>query len=216
MSWKEDLQEALRQDERNDSYRQWVRERVDTLKSSVTAHDILRHFGVSLRYSGNDQEEQISCPFHGKDVKPSARVFPEQGSSSSGLWCYVCQERWDVFNLWKKFRGEGEDTRFTQVLLEMERAFGIDTPEGPSANYTSKKKGPSEEELAVAELCEVCERRLRQAKPQFTMKGFLTIAYLLDLIRFRIENKTIKMPEAKAELQQILDKIGEKIRKRPS
>lgn len=207
----ENYREALRDAERNDQYREWVRQRTEVLKSSVTAHDLLRHFGVMLRYGGSDNEEQISCPFHGKDTDPSARLYPESARSASGLWCFVCQERWDIFALWKKFNND-PDAKFTQVLFGLEKAFGIITPEGPAADWTYKKAGPTEEEEDVLALLEVCESRLRQAKPAFDMRGFLLVGKLLDGLHVGVQERTVATEDADKRARLILDKIGEKIR----
>jgi len=210
--FNDNYKEALRDAERNDQYRAWVQQRTETLKSAVSAHDVLRRFGADLRYTGSDHEEQISCPFHGKDTDPSARVYPESARSASHVWCFVCQERWDIFALWKKFNNE-PDARFTAILLGLEKAFGIITPEGPSIDWrSSKSAGPSEEEQDVMALLAVCESRLRQAKPYFDMKGFLTIGKLLDGLHFQVTNRAIELEMADQRGRLILDKIGEKIR----
>jgi len=208
----ENYKDALRDAERNEQYREWVRQRTDTLKSNVSAHDVLRRFGVDLRYGGSEAEEQISCPFHGRDTDPSARVYPESARSASHVWCFVCQERWDIFALWKKFNNE-TDARFTAVLLGLEKAFGIITPEGPQVDWSSRRRaGPTEEEEAVISLLRVCESRLRQAKSDFDMRGFLTVGKLLDGLHFNVTNRTIDPEEADKRARLILDKIGEKIR----
>jgi hypothetical protein len=207
----ENYKEALRENERNEQYRAWVRQRTETLKSSVSAHDVLRHFGSTLRYGGSDNEEQISCPFHGRDTDPSARVYPESARSSSHVWCFVCQESWDIFALWKKFNSDSE-ARFTAVLFGLEKAFGIITPEGPSLDWSSKRAGPSDEEQHVMDMLAVCESRLKQAKPNFDMKGFCTVGKLLDHLHHGVQNRMISSEEAEKRARLILDKIGEKIR----
>lgn len=207
----ENYKEALRENERNEQYRAWVRQRTDTLKSSVSAHDVLRRFGATLRYGGSDNEEQISCPFHGRDTDPSARVYPESARSASHVWCFVCQESWDIFALWKKFNNDSE-ARFTAVLFGLEKAFGIITPEGPSLDWTSKRAGPSDEEQHVMDMLVVCENRLKQAKPNFDMRGFLTVGKLLDNLHHGVQNRMISSEEAEKRTRLILDKIGEKIR----
>lgn len=111
--------------------RAWVSQRIEAIKSRVSAHEVLRRGGVDLR-KGDDEEEQFSCPFHGQDRRPSARVYPADANNLSHAWCFVCQERWDAITLWRKFNG-GEDKHFTQVLAEIERAYGLETPELPLA-----------------------------------------------------------------------------------
>lgn len=212
MSSGESFRQELQRAERSQLYVDWVRQRTETLKQAVTAQDVLRYFGIQLKYGGADHEEQISCPFHGKDTDPSARVFPESARSASAVWCFVCQERWDIFALWKKFQGQ-EDMKFTVILLGLEKAFGLPTPEAPALDWTSKYQGPSEEEHELLDLLAVCERRLRQAKPNFEMRGFFLVGRLLDALHYEVVNRKIEIPEATTRVRALLDKIGEKIRR---
>lgn len=43
--------------------------------------------------NGAGEEEQLSCPFHGVDVKKSARYY----SDSDTIYCWVCRKAWDLF-----------------------------------------------------------------------------------------------------------------------
>lgn len=212
VSGDSEFREALRKAEKNETYAAWVRQRADTIRSGVSVHEVLRYFGHSLKYSGDDHAEQISCPFHGADESPSARVHPSDALSASHIWCFVCNERWDVFSLWKKFQGN-EDEKFTAVMLGIEKAFGIITPEAPAADYKTKRQmGPTEEEHEVLDLLAVCERRLREAKPKFEMKGFLIVSRLLDQLWLAVSQRTMDVDQSRTRTLAILDKIGEKIR----
>ena len=204
------MQEAFQNSYRSTAYKTWVDQRVEVLLDKISAHDVLRHFGVELRYSGDTHEEQICCPFHG-DSNPSARLHPQEGTSRSGLYCWVCRKRWDIFGLWKEFKGDSE-MKFTLVLRELEKAFGIDTPEAPDMSREPIQRGPTEEELAVLRLLDVCECRLRNAKGSFTMKGFLTVGKVLDNLHYRMEHQTIDLETAEKVARQILEKIAEKLR----
>jgi len=123
----------------------------------------------------------------------------------------VCQERWDIFSLWKKFQAQ-DDLRFTQVLFGLERAFGILTPEAPEMSREVKSRGPTEEEQEVLQLLEVCERRLRQAKPFCEMVSFLRMSQVLDALHYKVSTRDLAPATAKGVSKALLDKIGEKIR----
>ncbi len=184
----------------------WMKARIDTIHQRVTAHDILQRHGISLRYT--DREEQFSCPFHGTDTKPSARVYVESSRSPSHVWCFVCQERWDCIALWKKF--EGFEGTFGRLLRGIERDFGITPPEGPPP-----EEAEAEEDLALAELqhlCGICERRLRSAKPLFDMKSYLVLGTILDRLYTRVDERIMTPEKAKETTRLILDKIGAKER----
>jgi hypothetical protein len=201
--------EARREAFREEAVKQWVQERIKTLHDKVTAHDVLRRFGVKLQYTA-DRAEQISCPFHGVDNRPSARVYPESVEGPSHVWCWVCRERWDCIGLWK--RHTGFEGRFTALLRDIERAFGITPPETPEGIGNYEHDEDAEE---VAALFDVCEKRLMSAKGAFDMKGFLTLGLLLDRVRHDFNKKLLPATDAKISLRKILDKIGEKVRSCP-
>lgn len=193
----------------------WFETRKETLINRVSAHDVLRHFGVTLKFSGSDREEQIQCPFH-NDSNPSAKVYPATGRSSSALYCFACRGRgWDIFALWKMFQSNPE-MKFTQVLRGLEEAFGITPPDPPyrvgDFDFDQAPRGPSEEDLDVQRLLGVCERRLRDSKSSFKLEGFLLVGQCLDRLHYRVEKGLLKAEEAKAIVRKILDKIGEKVR----
>jgi hypothetical protein len=202
--------ELVRNTKKNEAYKEWVDQRKDTLKDRVSAHDVLRHFGIALKYSGSDKSEQICCPFHG-DSDPSARIHANEGDSSSAVYCFVCRERWDIFKLWARFNNEPE-MKFTAVLAGLERAFGITTPEVPKFSFEYKPSGPSDEEVEVKEKLDLCERRLRMFRNKFTLQGFLIVGKVLDQLHFQLQKKSITSEVALRTINLVLSKISEKSR----
>jgi len=200
--------EAAGEVARTEGMRRWIAARIDQIHANLTAHDVLRRNGVNLKQGASEREEQFSCPFHGKDNKPSARVYPSSARGASHVWCYVCQEKgWDCITLWKKFSGfEG---RFTALLAQIERDFGLPTPEAPPAGVEEPDDTESDE---LAEMFEICERRLKSAKGAFDMRGYLTVGSVLDKLYSGVENGQVTPQAAKGALQRVLDKIGEKKR----
>jgi len=200
--------EATQEARQSEAARQWVRQRVATLRDRVEVGDVLARYGSALRYNGH-KPEQFSCPFHGKDNKPSTRYYPATDGKPAGVWCFVCQEKWDCIALFKKF--EQLDVPFTRLLALMERAFGLPTPELPREVVTFEE-GPISTE--AEQLLGVCERRLRAAKPSFTMDGYLRVGSVLDRLRWRLTNGKQTNAEAVVVMRQVLDKIGAKERQR--
>jgi hypothetical protein len=205
--------EARREVGQNDAAKQWMKDRVETLHSRVTAYDVLSRFNVSLKYGGQ-REEQISCPFHGKDNKPSARFYPETVKGPSGVWCFVCQQRWDCIKLWQKF--SAHEGRFGSLLRDIELSFGITPPEAPSV---VREKPVDEEAEEILRMFAAAERRLLSAVPAFKalgdMRGFLAIGSVIDQLRFQMERRSIQKAKARDILRKVLDKIGEKERSCP-
>lgn len=198
--------EAFQESEAREAGRRWVQARVDAIRKTVTAHDVLRRNGIQLRYS-EDREEQFSCPFHGIDRHPSARVYPETVKGPSHVWCFTCHENWDAIALWKKFGG-GE-SKFTRVLAEIERAYGLIPPERPpTAAEMADHVDP--EVIQVETKFAVAEDRLRLSRLAFELKAHLTLGSILDRLRYQFEHGAISTEKALGVLQQVLDKIAAK------
>ena len=202
---KDYRKEAQNEDANRGAIRAWIASRIEQIHAHVTAHDVLRRNGVELKQGGSDREEQFSCPFHGKDTKPSGRVYPSSARGPSHVWCFVCQERWDAITLWKKFSGfEG---KFTALLGCIERDFGLPTPEAPPEGIEEPEDDEARE---LEDLFGVCERRLRTSKAAFNMRGFLKVGSVLDKLYAGVENGSVGSVAAKAALQKVLGKITEK------
>jgi hypothetical protein len=210
----EEIRGALREHERKSAVYEWMKQRSQAVKQNVSAHDVLRHFGTSLKFGGSAHEEQFSCPFHGKDRKPSARVYPDGPRSSSHVWCFTCQKNWDVFGLWREFAGHGEEVRFSQIIFELEKAFGVIPPEAPEM-VNPQDTGPTEQEKDIDRLFEVCENMLREAKPEYDGKtNFLLAGQLLDRLRYRHENRAIDLSELEKVLRTFIDRVAVRIKSR--
>lgn len=198
------------------AYKLWFDQRRDTLLSRVSAHDVLRHFGVALKFGGSDRSFNFLCPFHG-DHNDSATVHPDEGVSRSGVHCYVCGGRWDIFSLWEKFNSDTE-MKWSSVLSGLERAFNIETPEPPAGLSDQWFDIIDPEEVEQWGVCEellgVCEIRLKFAKPNFELDGFLIVGQLLDRLHYRVSKRDTELgaERAQALIHQVLTKIGEKIR----
>jgi hypothetical protein len=163
----------------------------------------LRRNGIVLRHD-SDREEQIPCPFHGVDTHPSARVYPETVKGPSHVWCFVCQEHWDAIGLWKRFAGT--DTKFTNILAGIERAFGLVPPERPPSPSELAEFIDPETVAVEAKVSEV-ELDLSRTKHAFDMRAHLTLGSILDKVRYQADRAIISPVKAIEVLDQIEKKI---------
>jgi len=214
--YKETVAEELAKKAR----RVWYRQRVEAIHAKVTTYDVLRSNGVDLKQSGDAEPEQFSCPFHGVDTRPSARVYPEDAANRSHAWCFVCQERWDAITLYAKFN-QLEEKPFGQMLSSMEKSYGLETPPLPS-EAVFDEKGRRQDALweTFLTLYNVCERRLCDSYPSFKYLddriGYLKLGSALDKLRHRAKNRSIDPEQAQSLLRRVLTKIQEKERKCPT
>jgi hypothetical protein len=195
----------------------WYGMRTKAIHERVTAHDILRRNGVSFRHTG-DREEQFSCPFHGKDESPSARVYPSSPRGPSHVWCFVCRERWDVIALWKKYSG-GEKS-FHRLLSELEKLYSIPTPPVPEGAYDKGGVSATEQEKAEFDrFYGVCEQRLTGAREDYIrlqdMRGYLVAGSVLDKVYYQVGEGTLSPREGLDILKRLITRIGERVRGGP-
>lgn len=207
-------QQAVQDEQRFQARKEWFQLRVEQIHRNITAYDVLSRHGVSLQGRG---EEQFSCPFHGRDEKPSARIYPESPRSPSHAWCFVCQERWDAISLWRKFAGD--DKPFSRVLTEIERSYGLETPDIPKE--LRGQEGFRNKSLdAFDALLRTCEARLLTAKGAYRhfndLVGYLSASSILDKVQHRVSEGTLDPDRGIESLKRLLEKIGEKIRSCPA
>lgn len=193
------------------AFKLWVATRIENIHARVSARDVLVRFGTQLKYGS--KEEQFSCPFHGQDTKPSARVYEETARGPSAVWCFVCQEYWDAIRLWRKFT---EFTGgFTALLREIESEYNIPVPESPMQHYADYQ-GPDTYALdEVYHLMGICSRRLKSGRKAFDFESFSKVSILLDRLKLQVDEKRLGPAQAKPILEATLDKIGARIRACP-
>lgn len=193
----------------NEAQKEWFRQRTAAVHERIGAYEVLRLHGVSLQQSDEEREEQFSCPFHGADRKPSARIYPTREGSPSHVWCFVCQETgWDAIGLWRKFN----NLSFGQALRRLERELGLETPEAPGDEWEAPKVDTDKQRFEKTYV--VCEARLRACKSAYRQQGdldgYLMVGSILDRTRSRVESTLWKPAYGTRILQALLDRIREK------
>ncbi len=80
----------------------------DRIREEVSIYDLFDISNPPVRYMTRGKPSQISCPFHGDDAHPSARVYPDDNF----MRCYYCSESWDVIRFWAQinewYRNDGK------------------------------------------------------------------------------------------------------------
>jgi len=74
---------------------------VSKIKEFVSLYDLLDLCDPPVSYDSRERECQINCPFHGADLGPSARIYPDTNS----MYCWACTKSWDVIDFWAEING---------------------------------------------------------------------------------------------------------------
>lgn len=153
---------------------------IEAINAAASLTDLLPEYGTELRTPTH--EEQISCPFHGSDRRPSARHYPDTNS----IYCFTCKKAWDPF----RFMMEKKGMRFMEAIDYMGRRYGIDTsgltynPDGTKTIkfVGAKKKDKSvlspEEKMMVA--CGILESKVVASRAVAPVPKYLDFVYLMS------------------------------------
>lgn len=68
----------------------------DRLKEEIPIYDLFDIADTPVRYETKAKPCQISCPFHGADAHPSARVYPDTNT----FRCFTCSKSWNAVTYW--------------------------------------------------------------------------------------------------------------------
>lgn len=195
----------------SEARKRWYQQRREAIHEQVTVYDVLRLNGIDLKQAADDRQEQISCPFHGKDTNPSARIYPADGDRPSRVWCFVCQEKnWDAIGLWAKFNG----LKYAAALSSLERHFNLETPEAPSDLGDTPEKLDAKAKFRA--LYGKVETRLISCRVEYKLAGdrqsYLAASRVLDKVSYRVEQGSMSPVLGIETLQTLLERIGARVR----
>jgi len=69
---------------------------IERINEEVSLYDLFDIADPPVRYKTDKKPCQISCPFHGQDTHPSARVYPDTNS----FRCFYCSKSWSPTTFW--------------------------------------------------------------------------------------------------------------------
>jgi len=185
----------------------WIRRRVEAVRSKYTAFDALIEIGVEGLV---DEETPISlfCPFHHNVNTPAARYYPPTGRDSGYLRCYACKQNWRSIDIIAKFRGK----KFMEVLQELERRFKIHTEKRPEilvyeeptergSDYVSDKWADIPRVLALS------EKKLLRIRDTCSLTDYVKFCRVLDAVSFDFDKTGKSTPEMVSVLQKLMIRI---------
>jgi len=124
-------------------------------------------------------EAQFKCPFHGKDNKPSARLY----KATKSCWCWVCHKSWDVI----RFVQDKESLTWTGALLYIIDKWHVDTSVIPDAPVLDLVRPKPAEISSAAVRMETLNRHIRSLRGRVEVSKYAAIVTAWLMIVF--ENK---------------------------
>lgn len=99
--------------------------RIRRIRDKVTLFSLYPKLTGKTIITSFDVPQQVRCPFHGKDNKPSARLYPD----TDRFYCFVCKESMDAFSFFQAYVGMSfkEDRDAAEKLLsEIEEEYNLE------------------------------------------------------------------------------------------
>jgi len=99
--------------------------RIRRIRDKVTLFSLYPKLTGKTVITSFDVPQQVRCPFHGKDNKPSARLYP----STDRFYCFVCKESMDAFSFFQAFTGmsfEEDRDNAENLLTEIEEEYNLE------------------------------------------------------------------------------------------
>lgn len=99
-----------------------ARKRADRIRAEIPIARVLSDYGYNVNPDAGDRAQQFSCDLHGsgRDTKPSARVYPD-----NGWYCFGCGRPRDAIQTCR----EKEGLDFWGAVKTLERRYHL--PEMP-------------------------------------------------------------------------------------
>ena len=130
---------------------------------------------------GADVEQQIKCPFHGNDNKPSSRYYEHTNS----MYCWVCQKSWDPVG----YVMEKSSLNYGEALKQIVRENKLDISSVPEYTGVVRARAVQSTAKKVYKvdsrkmLLATIESELKRKKKIIPVANMRNIVYILPRIR---------------------------------
>lgn len=165
---------------------------------TVDLAGVMLDYGVQFAFNPKHAiEVQFRCPFHGKDQKPSARLY----RNTQSCYCWFCKKKWDVVS----FVQDKEGFSFINALKFIMERYHVDTssiPDDPEIKLDPPPK-VSDDDIRLISI----RRRLQELRGVIALERYRMLAYTYQMIGFYRSrdvdvSETIKKLEIKCKTSE--------------
>jgi hypothetical protein len=144
----------------------------------VPLAEVMLSYGVRFQLDPRIANEvQFQCHFHGKDTKPSARLY----NSTKTCFCWVCRKTWNVIS----FTMDAERFTYKQAIKYLINKYHIDTSSIPDEPVFEFPKIQISETRIALNLIEKHILELRRKIKFEQYRNFCVALYLLKYQDFQ-------------------------------
>jgi DNA primase len=165
----------------------------DLILEKLDFATVMEEYGVDFKHNPHIVSEvQLKCPFHGRDNKPSARLYKDTKS----CFCWVCRKTWDVVS----FIQEKEGMYYKQTLNYIPNRYHIDISSIPDSPTIEFKENVIEEKNVEFKHVRTNIISLRHKLPY---EKYRALCAVFSIARYR--------DSCGEDVRESLNKIGEKL-----
>ena len=146
------------------------RKLLEYIRQEIDVYDVMMRLG---EWDGPKVTKQVKCDFHGKDTKPSARVYADSGI----MWCFACaNHRYDAVRYTMSHEGIG----MREALWKIQKWFDIEVKKEEKTfldDINSILEGKAKTEK---DPLDVVEKRMVEMKGKLPFDKFMQATCLLE------------------------------------
>ena len=177
-----------------------MRARIDNLKSRVPMMEVLSVLNVLP--ASADGDFQMKCPFHGKDTKPSARVYRNELFK-----CFACGVAYDIVSFYAHYKKVG----MRDACYLLEKHFHVKW-DGSDDDFKPVKAdrpsaSPLSREVSLSDLVRITEKQLIERKRDLGLEKYAKSFYVLDRAEEKEDLEMIKTLRSKLSLTDVFKRI---------
>lgn len=170
----------------------------DYILNSLAMKDVLYKYGIKTN------KDMFSCPFHGKDKKPSAKAY------QNNFYCFACNTSGDVISFVEKYF----NLSFRQAMQKINEDFSLGLESNYKVDYdkiNNLKREREEKEKYKDKLMQdfirQCDLKLLFERVMKNIDNQINILNLDDMMKIKLELRD-KIWETENKLKFIEKKMA--------
>lgn len=151
-----------------------MKNRIQNIKGKLNMTQLLSHLDL-LPYSGASEEFQMRCPFHGKDSKPSARIYRDELFK-----CFACGAAYDIISFYSEYKKVGLKDACYLLEKQFQIHWDYSNDETEPSVRQRPVRTPTNREIPITDLIRITEKQIIERKRELGLEKYAKALYVLD------------------------------------
>ena len=170
----------------------------DYILTNVSMKDILYKYGVKLN------KDMFSCPFHGKDKKPSAKAY------DNTFHCFACGITGDTIRFVEKYF----NLSFKEAMQKINEDFCLGLDSTAKVDYDKinrikeeRQYKEKQKQLLMKKFCNLCDKRIMLERARKFTLNEINLLNIDEILQYETEIRDIQW-ETENEIENIEKKMA--------